>query len=306
VVYLPLSQSSGGVLRDSLLIRSAAARGWKVVAHLRGGEFPDFYEGQPRLFRRWIRGSLAKLTSLAVMGSSLRGLFDGLVPDDRIAVVPNGTPDIDLDGFERRPDTILYLSILMPRKGVAESVDAALRVLERCPQARFLFVGSWRDDRLEREVRERAALAGDHITFLPPATDEEKRKLLLTSSMLLFPPVEPEGHPRVVLEAIAAGLPVVTTNRGAIAETVADGECGFVLDEPDPARLARCVVELLEDAGLRDRMGKAARARYLAEFTQPVADRKLADWLSDVAGAEHGVPTEAVESGAVAGDIDSR
>jgi glycosyltransferase involved in cell wall biosynthesis len=306
IVYLPLSQSSGGVLRDSLLIRLAAARGWRVAAHLRGGEFPDFYARQPRPFRWWIRASLQRLTSLAVMGSSLRGLFDGLVSRQRIAVVPNGTPDNFRAGFERSPDTVLFLSNLMARKGVIESVDTALKVLERHPTAIFRFVGTWRNDRFERQVRERAEPAGDRIRFLPPATAEEKRRLLLTSSMLLFPPVEPEGHPRVVLEAIAAGLPVVTTDRGAIAETVIHGEGGFVLDEPDPDRLADRVLQLLDSAELRDRMGNAARDRYLAEFTQAAADKKLADWLSGIESMEGPiVETEAAGRRSVARQIQS-
>ena len=52
IVYVPISQSTGGFLRDSLLIRSAARRKWTVVAHLRGGEFSAFYARQPRLFQR--------------------------------------------------------------------------------------------------------------------------------------------------------------------------------------------------------------------------------------------------------------
>jgi glycosyltransferase involved in cell wall biosynthesis len=283
LVYLPLSLSSGGFLRDSLFIHSAASRGWKVAAHLRGGEFPAFFARQSRPYQSWIHRTLLKLTSMGVMGHSLEGLFDGVLPRERIAVVPNGTPDIYQDGADRDPETVLFLSSLRPRKGIVESVETALRVLEQRPTARFLFVGAWVDARLERELRERARAAGDRISFLPPALDEEKRRLLMSSSLLLFPPVDPEGHPRVVLEAIAAGLPVVATNRGAIAETVIDGESGFVLDEPAPDELAKRVIRLLADKELRERMGRAARARYLAEFTQEAADRKLADWLTEVA-----------------------
>ena len=97
--------------------------------------------------------------------------------------------------------------------------------------------------------------------------------------MLLFPPVEPEGHPRVVLEALAAGLPVITTNRGAIAETVVEGESGFVLDHPVPDELAACVLRLLRDPGLRDRMSKAARSRYEQCYTLDATDAAFADWI---------------------------
>jgi glycosyltransferase involved in cell wall biosynthesis len=106
---------------------------------------------------------------------------------------------------------------------------------------------------------------------------------LLSSSLFLFPPVEPEGHPRVVVEAISAGLPVVTTNRGAIAETVVDGVSGFVLDDPVPEQLAERLILLLEDEELRRRMSAAARARYLEHFTQERADHRLAEWLGKVA-----------------------
>ena len=107
----------------------------------------------------------------------------------------------------------------------------------------------------------------------------------MSSSVLLFPPSEPEGHPRVVLEAMSAGLPVVTTDRGAIAETVADGQTGFVLPDPDPETLAERLLRLLEDAELRTQMGQASRARYLELFTQERADERLADWLAGVAAS---------------------
>ena len=85
-----------------------------------------------------------------------------------------------------------------------------------------------------------------------------------------------------MLEAMSAGLPVVTTDRGAIAETVRDGEGGFVLRDPVPEELAERTCRLLEDSALRERMSEAARRRYLEEFTQEHADRRLAEWLDGI------------------------
>lgn len=284
VLYLPLSASPGGFMRDSLFIHLASLRGWRVAAHLRGGEeFQDFYRGQPRPMRWWIRHTLSRVDSMGVMGNSLRSLFDGLVPRERVAVVSNGTPDIPSDGSESRNGTVLFLSNLFARKGLVESVRAAHLVIDRHPNARFLFVGAWDDRDLEQRVRALAGPAGDRIRFLPPVSGDRKRELLLSSSVLLFPPVKSEGHPRVVLEAMAAGMPLVTTDRGTIAETVTDGESAFVLDHPDPQRLAECVLRLLEDDGLRDEMGRAGRMRYLSEYTQEKADARLADWLERLA-----------------------
>jgi glycosyltransferase involved in cell wall biosynthesis len=226
---------------------------------------------------------MRQIESAAVMGESLRDTLDGLVSADRIVVVPNGTPDFARNGEVRDPDAVIFLSNLRRRKGIIESVEAALRVLSRRPSARFLFVGAWESAALEQDLRQRASPAGHAIRFAPPSSGDEKRALLLSSSIFLFPPVEPEGHPRVVLEGLAAGLPVVTTNRGAIAETVVDGESGFVLDDASPERLAESLLLLLSDETLRNRMSRAARARYIELFTQETADSRLAEWLARVA-----------------------
>jgi glycosyltransferase involved in cell wall biosynthesis len=156
-------------------------------------------------------------------------------------------------------------------------------VLDRHASAQFVFAGTWEDASLERELHERVAGASGRIRFLPSVGGEEKRTLLLTSSILLFPPVEPEGHPRVVLEALAAGLPVVTTDRGTISETVVDGESGLVLPTSNPEELAAAILRILDDEGLRGRLARGARTRYLECYTQEKADETLAAWLARVA-----------------------
>jgi glycosyltransferase involved in cell wall biosynthesis len=284
VVYLPLSSGVSGFLRDAVFIWLASVRGWKVTAHLRGGEFDEFVAAQPRPLRWWIKRVLRRVDSMAVMGRSLAHMFDGLIAADRIAVVPNGTPEIERDGHVRDPDAVLFLSNLLARKGIVEAVAAAELVVARHPTARFRFIGSWYDDELARALQQRTRALRDRIEFVPSVGPDGKREALLSASILLFCPVLSEGHPRVVLEGLAAGLPVVTTDRGAIAETVVDGESGFVLADPVPEQLAERILLLLEDAGLRDRMSAAARARYETAFSQERADRRLADWLEGVAG----------------------
>lgn len=281
VLYLPLSQSTPGFLRDSFFIVLAHTLRWKVAVHLRGSDFRTYYEESPRLLRRWIRLTLGRSDSIAVMGESLRWVFAGLVPDDRISVVPNGTPDPSPLPNGRDHNHVLFLSNLRRRKGVVEAVETAVLVLERFPSAKFTFVGSWEDDDLESRLRDRVGAFGNAVTFRPPVTGDEKDKLLASAAILLFPPVEPEGHPRVVLEALAAGVPVVTTDRGAIRETV--GESGFVLDEPRPHALARSVLRLLDDPELLVRQSRAARTRYLTHYTQDAADKAFCEWLVRVA-----------------------
>ncbi len=286
VVYLPLSQSTPGLLRDSLLVHAASLRSWKVAAHLRGGEFDDYYRRAHPLMRRLTRATLARIDSVAVMGEGLRDIFAGLVPRDRIAVVPNGTPEVESGARVRSdPEHVLFLGNLRRRKGVVEALEAALLVAAVRPSAHFTFAGDWESPELERDLRMRARAANGNILFSGTVDGADKDRLLTSAAVLLFPPVKPEGHPRVVLEAMAAGLPVVSTDRGAIGETIVDGASGFVLDEPDPKELAARVLQLLDDPLLRERQSRTARQRYLSTYTQDAADERLADWLVSVAFA---------------------
>jgi glycosyltransferase involved in cell wall biosynthesis len=280
VVYLPLSQNLGGFLRDSLFIHAASLRGWKVAVHLRGAAFRDFYEGSNAIVRWWTRHTLRRVTSLAVVGSRLRSLFEGLMAPERIAVVPNGTPDVARENGARLPNRVVYLSNLVKDKGIIEAVEAALILVARHPQVEVLFAGDWDDASVERQLRERVGAANGRIRFLAPVAGQEKERLLQSASVLLFPPRAPEGHPRVVLEAICRGIPLVTTDRGAIRETVTDGESAFVLTDPDPSELADRVMQLLTNDDLRERMSRAARERYERAYTQETADRRMAKWLT--------------------------
>jgi glycosyltransferase involved in cell wall biosynthesis len=111
------------------------------------------------------------------------------------------------------------------------------------------------------------------------------------------PPVERRTIHRVVLEALAADVSVVATDRRTIRDTVARGECGFVLPEPVPEELAEAVNSLLLAPSTRIRFGEAARNRYVQRFTQDLADRSLADWLSSVLARDLSVGSAGADGG---------
>lgn len=280
VVYLPLSENAGGFIRDSLYVWSARLRGWRVAVHIRNSLFTQFYSSQPAVLRWWIRSTMKRLTAVAVLGESLRPLMDGFVSRGRVAVVPNGTPPFDGPSLPRDDNLVIYLSNLCRKKGADIAVRTARIVATRNPQSRFVFAGDWENKAFEEEVRALAVGLEDHVQFIGPISGLTKDELISTASVLLFPVAWGEGHPRILLEAMAAGLPVVTTDRSTIAETLGDG--GFVLRDPAPAELAEKVLTLLADKSLRERIGARARQRWRQRFTQDEADRVIADWLSSV------------------------
>lgn len=291
IVYLPLSQGTGGFLRDSLFVFVSRLGGWHVAAHLHGGEFDRFATCANRLLRRWIHLTMRQIHSVAVLDECLRPILEGFVVDERVAVVGNGVPEPCSVDVERDENHVLFLSNLRRRKGVVEAVQAAMIVVQRRPQTTFTFAGVWESPELRAELLVLAQPAAHAIQFRAVGDPREKDCLLARASVFLFSPREPEGQPLVILEAMAAELPSVTTDRGAIRSTVVDGEGGFVLGEPIPGELADALIRVLDDRRLRVRMGRAARVRYLSEFTQEHFDRRVFGWLSslvpDLGGCDH-------------------
>ena len=107
---------------------------------------------------------------------------------------------------------------------------------------------------------------GDRVTLTGPKTESEIRTLLARSRMFVLPCLNAadgavDNLPTVIMEAMAAGLPVVSTAVAGIPEMVRNGETGFVVEEKDPATLAQAMNRLLKDEELARRMGAAARTR---------------------------------------------
>lgn len=295
IVYVPVSQGIPGFLRDCLFMIPALATSRRLVIHLRGSYFRTFYQSQSAPVRAAIRAILARTARVIVLGERLRPIFAGLTPDERIAVVPNG---LDPSPYERlRPENrtdaersveLLFLGNLVREKGFWQTLEAFAVVARRKPEARLSLAGQFYQgaDKALAKAFVRAAGIEDRVQFLGLVSGDEKVRLLLGSDVLVFPTYYPyEGHPMVVLEAMAAGLPVVTTDWAAIPETVLDGETGIVVPPRDLGALTAAIERLIADAPLRRRMGDAGLRRFREHYTVDRMASQLGDELAAAFGA---------------------
>jgi len=275
VVYLVLSQTTLGFIRDSLLIWPAVLTGAKIVAHLHGGALRDWYESSWAPIRLYARAVLGTVAKMIVLGETFRGMFAGLIPDERIAVVPNGV-ELSCDEPRRNPPSgtrpwrILHLNTLNRMKGTLILLAALPTVLRHRRDVAFIFAGSWSHP-LHRQTAE--WYIGQHrlepyITFVGEVTGSAKDAVLQSSDVFVFPGIQQEGQPMVVLEAMAAGLPIIYTNQGCLRETVVNGECGVEAYTNDPYDLALRICALLDHAEDQRQFGRNARRRCELHFSK--------------------------------------
>jgi glycosyltransferase involved in cell wall biosynthesis len=153
---------------------------------------------------------------------------------------------------------------LAPQKGVGAFVQAAAKVLQKCPDAIFMVVGG---GPLESEVRARMAeLKISESNFKLLGHREDADALYPAFDVVVLSSLY-EGLPYVLLEAMAWGVPVVATDVLGSRDVVLDGETGFLARVNDPAHIAERTLLLLEDAPLRARYSAAARKRVAEHFS---------------------------------------
>lgn len=271
LVYVPVAQTTLGYLKDSGFILIAKLFGRRVICHLRGGNFGNWIASASGLTRTYVRVVHGMVDGQIVLGQCLKKLFSGIVHEDRIHVVPNGK---DIRYGERPPPhegvRLLFLANMVRTKGVLDVLAATPAIHAACPDAEFVFCGAWEDPAVRAEAE---AFLRDHpelpIRWVGLVKGEEKNSVILSSDVFVFPTYyPPEGHPWVIVEAMAAGLPVISTDQGAIVESVVDGVNGFIVAKRDPAAIAEKAIRLVRDRALREAMGAASLRLYQERFTE--------------------------------------
>ncbi len=195
-----------------------------------------------------------------------KGLEAGIGEAEQYRVVHGGidpAPFVGLPAKSTGPPTVVTLSCLKPQKGLVDWLEVASRVRAKVPDARFVIAG---DGELRPDLESRRRALGLEGCVEMPGWVRNVPALLGTADLFLLTS-HWEGFPLAVLEAMAAGVPVVATAVDGTPEAVEDGVMGFLAAVGDVDSLATQVVRLLADASLRARIGAAARARVLDRFT---------------------------------------
>lgn len=195
------------------------------------------------------------------------------IPPDKIDVIPNGIDferlEVEVEeGFREKfvaPDEklILFVGRLVWEKGVDVLVDSAPYVLQRFPNVKFIVVGKGNIE----EYKERARKMGvEHKFFFTGfLEDEEVAKLYKCADICVYPSrYEPFGI--VALEAMAVGIPPVTSDAGGFLETVQSGETGIITRREDPISLAQGIIYLLRNPQRKKEMGEKAKKKATREF----------------------------------------
>lgn len=237
----------------------------------------NYYQSKHRLFARIERWLHPKMNRVAGNSKAvLEQLADEGIARERLRLIYNG---IDAAQFQRpaarnpmreqlgiAPDALVMVLVanLIPYKGHSDLIDACAGIRERMPAPwTVLLVG--RDDGIQAGLEAQARSRGvyDHLRFLGSRRDIPD---LLAAADIGILCSHEEGFSNAILEAMAAGLPMVVTDVGGNAEAVIDGQTGLVVPPRQPDQLGEALLKLARDPQ-RALMGERGRQRVQDTFS---------------------------------------
>ena len=272
VVYIHLG-SNASLYRESVFIVLAKFFRRRVVAHFHAGDLDNYYPYQSFIGRAFIRGAINSSDALiAVSGESARQLRK-LAAAPNITVIPNAI-DTTIFGVGKKEATaeqktgktvrLLFVGAIGKLKGERDLIRALSILRGRgCQydlQVSFLGYGA---ESLEPVCRE--AGVTDWIDFLG-AVSLEKRVEFFRRADIFVLPTYAEAMPMSIIEAMAAGLPVISTNVGGIPEMIEHEVDGLLVVPGDVAELADKIQYLLENGNVRRAYGAQAAHKARRQF----------------------------------------
>jgi glycosyltransferase involved in cell wall biosynthesis len=286
----------GSTIRKVVLLVVARVLGLRYILHLHDYDYADYYGGRSPYLKRLIATTFLGATAVVVLGRRDREVISQTfeLPRDRLIILHNAVPDPMPDVARVRhlgePCHLLFLGYLSARKGVPE----LLRALASIPMTT-----SWRATLAGSgpiEFRKLAEDLGilDRVSF-PGWIEEAGVRALCANADVLVLPSHAEGLAMSVLEGLSHGLAVITTPVGAHSEVIEPEESGLFVPPGDVPALSRALARVINDESLRERLGRGARKRFLAEFDVPRYASRLTSLHARVLRSEDAEPESIVE-----------
>jgi glycosyltransferase involved in cell wall biosynthesis len=255
-------------LKDTFFVLIGKACGCQIVLHMHGGNFFEIHNRCNYFLQLYTSKILGLSDKIITLSAEQSKCLVQIVPSDRVDIFKNC---LGLDAWPLHsvnPDKAfpkaLFLGRVGPSKGVFDLLDAMASLKSKgCALQLFIAGDEERKGNLEEAQSRLSELHLEDVCHLIGLVIGEKKQHTLSEADMFVLPSYYEGLPMSILEALATGLPVISTPVGGIPEVVRDGYNGFIIPPGNVEALAEKMSILTEDPCLRETMGR--RSREIAE-----------------------------------------
>ena len=243
--------------RKCVFMAIAHAAHCPVVLHLHGGGFARFYDEEcGPLRRRLVRHFLERAACVVALTEHWRTWLAQASGNPNVVCLPNPVPLEPAPARGGRRKTVLFLGRVEEGKGIPELLKAYAVLRMSVPDAELVCAGA---GGIEAAMRQAQALGIAEAVRFPGWLGAEEKRAWLARAAVFVLPSRAEGLPMALLEAMAAGVPVIASAVGGIPDVVQHGVNGLLIAPGDAVDLLRALRRVLRDPQLAARLGAAGR-----------------------------------------------
>jgi glycosyltransferase involved in cell wall biosynthesis len=286
VCYLHGSMK-GSIYRKSIFLFMCQLLGCKVIFHLHGSEFAQVYQSSSFIYQSLVRYILNKSDNVFVLSAYWKTYVETLSVNAKIQVISNFPSPIfetlyDTRKYDKKLITeLLFLGKIGQRKGIYDLIEAVELLKSKCIKGFHINVGGNGEvDKLREMVKQKNLT--EYFNVIGWVTGERKYQLLKECDLLLLPSHN-EGLPIAILEALSAGLAVLSTNVGGIPDVISDERYGILVEPGQPGALADAISKYLCTDGLIETVARNARQLYDIEFSSKANVKLIRNIIDELA-----------------------
>lgn len=251
------SAAYGSFWRKSVICALAAAFRVPYVIHLHDGRLPAFHRDCGELTLAWLGWILRKAARVVVLTRRWRDEVLAIEPRASTTIIGNPVPvPASLAPLSRPARKLLFLAWLHKDKGILDLIAALPHILRYVPEAELVIAGGGSAGcQTPEQLKEVAgALGVEHALRFAGWVDGARKQELLREADVFVLPSYCEALPVGLLEAMAAGVPVVASRVGGIPDVITHKVSGLLVEPGEPRTLAQAIVAILTDETLRQRL----------------------------------------------------
>lgn len=251
----------------------------KLIVTLQEGKDLDRQNAPVRIIRNLI---LKKADVITTISLYLKNYASSVNKDVEIKIIPNGVGSeyFRSNNTGRDPHTVITVSRLVEKNGIAHLIKAMKKVRGKIPDSKLIIVGSGHEEKLLKQLTHNLGLEGC-IEFEGEAPYADIPRYLAKASIFVRPSLS-EGLGSAFLEAMAAGVAIIGTSVGGIPDFLKDGETGLFCKPGDSDSVADKIIEIMEDDSLRQRLIENGRKLVEENYTWDKIAKKFEDVYSRI------------------------
>jgi glycosyltransferase involved in cell wall biosynthesis len=266
IVHFNPSFDRKSMLRELVMAIICKFHNRRTIIHFHGGNISCVMKNN-RL-PLYVKLILRLASHIIVLTKIQKKSLSVFCKKNKVTVIPNM---IDTCLFPKHKQnnngkiSILFMSKIESKKGAFDVIEAISQVVKYYNHTKFIFAGEGPDlKKLKLVCCENGC--EEFIKFLGHVKDQKKVNFLINGDIFLFPSHYQEGMPYALLEAMAAGLPVIATNTGGIPEIIRHNKNGLLVPPAQPDQLAEAIINLIRHPKKRKMFGKMNRQIAASEF----------------------------------------